>query len=180
MITEAQQLDQVIAGCKAGDRKAQEALYRSFYKSMMNLCLRYTKNDLDAMEAMNTGFYKVYKNIQKYDPQQATLYTWMRTIIINSCLNQAGLKENRFQTVELSYAREIDVSPEILSTLSAANLLKIIRQLPLATQTVFNLYIIEGYSHKEIAALLSISEGTSKWHLSDARKKLQIMINDIE
>ncbi len=178
MIKEEQQINELIAGCKNGNRQAQEKLYKGFYRSMMNLCLRYTKNDMDAMEALNTGFYKVFKNIQRYDPAQSSLYTWIRTIVINSCLDIARSKESIIQTMELTAATETEIAPEIISKLSAAHLLEMIRILPVATQTVFNLYIMEGYSHKEIAGLLKISEGTSKWHVSDARKKLQTMINE--
>lgn len=180
MINEPQQIDIIIAGCKAGDRKAQEALYRSFYKSMMNLCLRYTKNDQDAKEVLNTGFYKVFKNIHQYESTRASLYTWIRTIVINNCIDHAGLKEKKIETVEIGLADETGVPPDIVSQLSATHLLSLIRQLPAATQAVFNLYIIEGYNHREIAILLKISEGTSKWHLGDARKKLQAMINEVQ
>jgi len=129
------------------------------------------------MEALNTGFYKVFKNIQRYDPAQSSLYTWIRTIVINSCLDLAS-KENIIQPMELTENDGKEISPEVISKLGAAHLLEMIRILPAATQAVFNLFVIEGYSHKEIAGLLKISEGTSKWHVSDARKKLQLMINE--
>lgn len=177
MINEDLQTD-VIAACKTGNRQAQEKLYRSFYRVMMSLCLRYTKNEMDAMEALNTGFYKVFKNIQRYDPARASLYTWIRTIIINSCLDLAGVKEKTIQAEEIIAGSEIAVEPEVISKISTAHLLELIRKLPAATQAVFNLFIMEGYSHKEIAMLLKISEGTSKWHVNEARKKLQIMINE--
>ncbi|MEJ7588386.1 MAG: sigma-70 family RNA polymerase sigma factor [Ferruginibacter sp.] len=177
MIKEEQQLDELIAGCKIGNGNAQEKLYRHFYRVMINLCLRYTKNDMDAMDALNTGFYKVFKNIQWYDPEKASLYTWIRTIVINSCLDLGRSKATIIQPSELKDAAAAEIEPEVISKLSAAHLLEIVRLLPQATQAVFNLYIMEGYSHKEIAGLLKISEGTSKWHLSDARKKLQTMLN---
>ena len=102
MVSEEQEIDNIISGCKAGKRKAQERLYRSFYGAMMNLCLRYTKNENDAMEVLNTGFYKVFKNIHRYDPVKAGLYTWIRTIIVNSCLDFIKKKERDFTTQELS------------------------------------------------------------------------------
>src|SRR5687768_16837040 len=134
-------------------------MYRSFYRVMMNLCLRYTKNDMDAMEALNTGFYKVFKNIQRYDPEQASLYTWIRTIVINSCLDLARLKEKVIQLVELTSHTQAEIEPDIISKLNSSYLLELIRKLPAATQAVFNLFVIEGYSHKEIAGFLKISEG---------------------
>ena len=178
MINEEQNIHNIISGCKKDDRQAQEKLYRSFYGAMMNLCLRYTKNEADALEVMNTGFYKVFKNINRYDASQATLYTWIRAIIINTCIDFIKSKVARIETGELDKAADIDLPPAIISKMSAAEILQLIRQLPPATQAVFNLYIMEGYNHGEIAELMRISEGTSKWHLSTARKKLQKMINE--
>ena len=144
---------------------------------MMGLCLRYTKNDMEALEALNTGFYKVYKHIGSYRQEKGTLYTWIRTIIINSCLDHIRIRQQGSGSGELDQAASIHVPPEVISKMSAAEILELTRQLPPATQAVFNLYVMEGYNHKEIAKLAGISEGTSKWHLSEARKKLQKMIN---
>jgi RNA polymerase sigma factor (sigma-70 family) len=178
LISEGQDIDSIISGCKSGNRKAQEKLYRGFYRVMMNLCLRYTKNEEDALEVMNTGFYKVFKNIERYDAKKATVYTWIRTIIINSCLDFIKSIQNRSVTGELEQAANIHVPPVAISKMSAAEILLLVRALPPATQAVFNLYVMEGYHHNEIAGLMKISEGTSKWHLSEARKKLQKMINE--
>ncbi len=145
---------------------------------MMSLCLRYTKNETDAMDVLNTGFYKVFKNIQRFDSSKASLYTWMRTIIINSCLDYITSKQNIIQQVELTGNTDIQIDPEVFVKMKSEHLLHLIRKLPPATRTVFNLFIMEGYSHKEIANLLKISDGTSKWHLSEARKSLQKMINE--
>jgi RNA polymerase sigma-70 factor (ECF subfamily) len=145
---------------------------------MMNLCLRYTKNETDALEVLNTGFYKVFKNIGQFDPGKASLYTWIRTIIINSCLDFIKAKQTLSGTGELEQAVNVHVPPAAISNLSATAILKLVRELPAATQAVFNLYVMEGYTHAEIGKLAGISEGTSKWHLSEARKKLQKMINE--
>lgn len=178
MISEEEEIKNIISGCRTGNRQAQEKLYRSFYRVMMSLCLRYTKNETDAMDALNTGFYKVFKNIQRFDSSKASLYTWMRTIIINSCLDYITSKQNIIQQVELTGNTDIQIDPEVFVKMKSEHLLHLIRKLPPATRTVFNLFIMEGYSHKEIANLLKISDGTSKWHLSEARKSLQKMINE--
>lgn len=178
MIGEEQNIDNIISGCRNGNRKAQEQLYRNFYRAMMTLCLRYTKNEGDALEVMNTGFYKVYKNIDRYNAGQASLYTWIRTIIINSCLDFIKSKETRTEVGELDQAANIDLPPAVISKMSAREILDLVRLLPPATQAVFNLYVMEGYNHNEIATMMKISAGTSKWHLSEARKKLQKMINE--
>lgn len=144
----------------------------------MNLCLRYTKNEEDALEVLNTGFYKVYKNINQFDRKKASLYTWIRTIIINSCLDFVKTRKTLSKAGELEQAVDVHVPPVAISNMSSAEILQLVRQLPPATQGVFNLYVMEGYNHKEIGQLMGISDGTSKWHLSEARKKLQIMIKE--
>ena len=163
----------IVNGCKKGNRKAQEQLYRNYYRAMATLCMRYTRNEEDAVEVLNNGFLKVFRNIEKYDEKQAVLYTWMRTIIINSCLDFIKQKEKNISHMELDDAVEIDIPAEAISRMKATELLYLVRQLPPATQAVFNLYVMDGYNHKEIAQMLNIKEGTSKWLLSEARKSLQ-------
>jgi RNA polymerase sigma factor (sigma-70 family) len=167
----------IIRGCKEGDRKAQEKLYRNYYRGMITICLRYTKNEEDAVEVLNNGFLKVFRNIKLYESLQASLYTWIRTIVINSCLDFIKQKQREERVNELSEDTEVHIAPEVISKITAAELLGEVRKLAPATQAVFNLYVIEGYSHKEIGQLLNIREGTSKWHLSEARKNLQLLIN---
>ncbi len=167
----------VMEGCKKGDRLAQEKLYRGFYRVMMNICVRYTKNEADAAEVLNTGFLKVFKNIHSYTGSMATPYTWIRTIIINTCLNFIRSKEREIVTQEISATDDAYIHPGAIESLTSQDILLLVRKLPPATQAVFNLYVIDGYTHKEIAGMLQISEGTSKWHLSEARKILQKQLN---
>jgi RNA polymerase sigma-70 factor (ECF subfamily) len=138
--------------------------------------MRYTKNENDATEVLNRGFLKVFLNIKKYDAEQAALYTWIRTIVINSCIDFIRQRTKTEAHHELEEAAEVEIEATVINRMEVNGLLLLIRQLPPATQAVFNLYTMEGYSHKEIGALLSISEGTSKWHLSEARNKLKQMI----
>jgi len=169
-------INSIIAGCRKGNRKAQEQLYRAYYGAMVSLCLRYTKNNDDAVEVLNNGFLKVFQNIERYNPQQAGLYAWIRTIIINSCLDFIRQKTRALAGVEMELAADVHIAADVVQKINADELLTLVRQLAPATQGVFNLYVIEGYSHKEIAQLLSISEGTSKWHLAAARKQLQHLL----
>lgn len=171
-------INTIISGCKRNDRRSQELLYRNFYGAMISFCLRYTRNEQDALEVLNTGFYKVFKNIHRYDERKAALYTWIRTIILNTCLDFIKAKSGRIVQQELDQAAKVDLPPEVFSKMSSQDILQLVRHLPPATQAVFNLYVMEGYAHKEIGALLQISEGTSKWHLSEARKQLQKMIRE--
>ena len=171
----------IIKGCRQNNRKAQEALYKAYYKAMVTICLRYTKNEDDAVEVLNNGFLKVFQNIQRYEPAQASLYTWIRTIVVNSCLDFIRKKNRTEQHQELNSAIEVHVPADVVSRMKASELLGLVRSLPPSTAAVFNLYVIEGYNHREIGKLLNISEGTSKWHLSEARKQLQqkIKLQDV-
>lgn len=169
--------EKLIEACSRNDRRAQEVLYRSYYRSMISICLWYTKNQEDAVEVLNNGFLRVFKNIHRFDPARATLYTWIRKLVVNSCLDFVKAKASFEEHQELNEA--MDVPAPIFDTVKTAELLSMVRALPRATAAVFNLYVIEGYSHKEIGQLLSISEGTSKWHLSEARKNLKTkLINE--
>jgi RNA polymerase sigma factor (sigma-70 family) len=180
LLNEQENINQIISGCKNKDRRAQELLYRNFYRAMMTICVRYTQNEADAIEVLNTGFYKVYENIHTYDARKATLYTWIRTIVINSCLNFVKARNAKSVWKELDQAASVHLPPDVFAKMSSAEILRLVRQLPPATQAVFNLYVMEGFSHKEIAQMLGISDGTSKWHLSEARRTLQNLITKEE
>lgn len=143
---------------------------------MVSVCIRYTKNESDAVEVLNNGFLKVFKSIDKYEPAQASLYTWIRTIVINSCLDFIKSKQRQEKHKELNESVEVHIDPEAIKKINSEALLQMVRQLPPATMAVFNLYVVEGFKHKEIATLLNVTDGTSKWHLSEARKLLQKMI----
>ena len=178
VLTNEQENIDIISGCKKADRIAQERLYKNYYRAMMTVCLRYTKNDEDAVEVLNNGFFKVFKNIQRYDSSKASLYTWIRALVINSCLDFIKQKKKQEKVNELNPDEEVHIAPDVISKIHSAELLELVRELAPATQAVFNLYVIEGYRHKEIAQLLNISQGTSKWHLNEARKNLQQLINN--
>lgn len=163
----------LVNGCVNNNRQAQEKLYKRFYAPMLSICLRYTRNEADAIEALHNGFLKVYKNIHLFDCSKAGLYTWIKKVMVNSAIDFARQYYKHAAAAELGGAEEPFVDSEALLKLDATELLHYIRQLPTATQTVFNLYVVEGFTHKEIGIKMGISEGTSKWHLSEARKTLK-------
>lgn len=175
----AKQYSSLISGCKAGQRSAQESLYKHFYGDMLRVCVRYLKTDELALEALNSGFLKVFQHINSFDEDKGDLLTWIKTIIVRTCID-IGRKEARFQQ-DASVGEDTDiifVAPEILGKLYAEDMLKAIRMLPAATQMVFNLSVIEGFTHTEISDQLNISEGTSRWHLSEAKKQLRVLLNE--
>lgn len=167
----------LLQNCKNNDRKSQEQLYKLFHAEMLRLCYRYLKSDLLASEALNTGFLKVFQNLSSFEQQKGELAGWIRTIMIRSCIDLSR-KETRFHEV-LQEAEEHNhtlPAPDILNKLYVEDLLNYIRMLPAATQLVFNLSVIDGYSHKEIGEQLNINESTSRWHLSEAKKTLRALL----
>jgi RNA polymerase sigma-70 factor (ECF subfamily) len=148
---------------------------------MMSLCLRYLRDRNDAVEVLNDAFLKVFRQLSRYDPARAVLYTWMRTIVINTALDTLR-KQKAIRDREMLPEKDEEpgIDNEALSKLSGDELLEMIRRLPITTRLVFNLYVVDGYAHREIAAMLSMSEGTSRWHLNDARRQLKTIINLME
>ena len=168
---------ELVRGCMVNDRRAQEQLYKQFYGPMASICMRYTRNQHDAIEVLHNGFLKVYKNIQRFDASKASLYTWIRTIVIHTAIDFIRQKSRWYiPQSEIEKADNTGVEAEAIHRMSSQELLKLVQELPPATQTVFNLYVVEGYTHKEIGELLDISDGTSKWHLSEARRQLQKLV----
>ena len=170
----------LINGCIDNDRKAQERLYKQFYVAMMSVCMRYTRNEDDAMEVLHNGFLKVYKNMHRFDSLKAGLYTWIRSIMIHSAIDFIRQNVKHSRQVEIDKATEPYIDSEAVEKLNAQELLQVVRKLPPATQTVFNLYIIEGFTHKEIGIMIGISEGTSKWHLSEARRLMRKLLKTLD
>lgn len=170
----------LVDGCKKNDRKAQELLFKRFYAAMASLCIRYIPDQQDAMQVLNDGFLKIFKGIQTFDSAKGGIYTWIRKIMVNTAIDFLR-KKPIIYTQELT---ELTPTPAIVNMaiqqMDAEELLALIKNLPRATQLVFNLYTVEGYNHREIAEMLNISEGTSKWHLSEARKQLKQSMESIQ
>jgi RNA polymerase sigma factor (sigma-70 family) len=147
-------------------------LYKQYCSSMLALCRSYAKNEEDATEILQDGFLKIFQQISRYDSNKASMYTWMRTIMVRTAID--FLRKQNKKQVAIEWREEHDpvIDAEALERVSAQQILYLLQQLPEMTRAVFNLYITEGYNHREIGELLKISEGTSKWHLSEARKNL--------
>ena len=171
------QIIKLVEGCIGNERAAQEALYKLFYAQMLHICYRYLKTKDLAQEALNSGFLKVFQNIKLFDAQKGDLGAWICTIMIRTAIDH-NRKELKFFTeaYDDQDADEFFIDPTILSKLYADDLLKNIQRLPDATRVIFNLSVIDGYSHKEIGAQLQITEGTSRWHLAEAKKKLRALL----
>ena len=165
---------EIIEGCIKNNRKAQEALYRSYFSSMWAMCHRYTQDEDRLMSIVNDGFLRVFKKIHLYQ-FQGSLEGWIRRIVYNA-LSDFFRKENRYLKFLILEERDRKISPNVHNELNFDDVIQLVDRLPSTTKKVFTLYAIEGFTHKEIGEQLNISDGTSKWHLSEARKKLKEMI----
>ena len=140
---------------------------------MASICLRYINDSQDAMQVLNDGFLKVFKNIQTFNNEKAGLYTWMSRIMINTAIDYLRKRSIAYETNLSDIKEEAAIESSTIQKMDADALLSLIQKLPKATQLVFNLYTVDGFNHREISEILGISEGTSKWHLSEARKQLK-------
>ena len=171
----------IIRGCLENNRRAQGELYRRFFPVMMPICMRYVSDRNDAVELLNDAFLKVFRHLAAYDVSKALFYTWMKKIVINTAIDRLRRQNSSSEHEKLPDQLEgPGIENEAVSKMSGDELLNLIRQLPATTRLVFNLYAIDGYSHREIGSVLGISEGTSRWHLSDARRQLKGIIHSIE
>lgn len=172
---------QLIQDCKNGDRRAQFQLYKSCFNVLMGVCMRYKKDEDEAASVLNMGFLKILNNIDKYRPE-VPFEAWIRRIMINTVIDE--FRKNRkvrelIEHTDFSDHQAINLEVDYNAAdqmFDAEHLEAFIKKLPPVTQKVFNLYAVDGYTHKEVGEFLGISDGTSKWHLSSARKKLAEMI----
>ncbi|MDX1906879.1 MAG: sigma-70 family RNA polymerase sigma factor [Bacteroidia bacterium] len=169
------QEDEIVEGCIKGGRIYQKLLYERYYGNMMVVCMRYTNDREEARDVLHEGFIKVFKSLDKFT-RGTNLGAWIRRIMVNTAIDHYRKTAKRPTMVEINHAvHELDAQ-DIVADMSAQEILGMVQRLSPAYRVVFNLYVIEGYSHKEIGDTLGITEGTSKSNLAKARLKLQQMI----
>jgi len=168
------EIKNIISGCLKGNRRDQELLYRRYSARLYAVCIQYSGNDEEARDILQEGFIKIFENLVNYK-HEGSFEGWMRRIMVNTALEKYRNKYNLYRVDDIDQIPEPGMEPdnEDYSGLEAGDLLGIIRELPPKYRMVFNLYAIEGYSHKEISKMVNISEGTSKSNLSRARVILQ-------
>ncbi|HEX5624670.1 MAG TPA: RNA polymerase sigma factor [Saprospiraceae bacterium] len=168
--------EELILACRDRKSWAQQKIYEDHYRTMMAVCLRYSSNPEDAFDILHEGFLKVFLNIQSYVPG-SMLQAWIRRIMVNTAIDFYR-KESRRTTSDLDEARTLvysDSGP--IEKISAEEIMKVVQQLPTIYRSVFNLFVMEGYSHREISEMLGITESTSRSNLVKARTKLKELLN---
>ncbi len=169
---------EILKGCLSNKRQAQEALYKKYSGVLFGVSVRYTKDYSAAEDVLQESFVKIFTNISSYKGKGAFV-AWMRKIVINTALEKYRKQFQMYFVDDIEDITETVIAEDIYSKLDAEDLLKLVASLPPAYKVVFNLYAIDGYSHKEIAEKLGISIGTSKSNLSRARKILQAKVEQL-
>jgi RNA polymerase sigma factor (sigma-70 family) len=161
----------LIRGCMEGDRRMQKLLYDQFSSKMYAVCLRYMGNSDDAQDILQEGFIKVFRNLEKFRGD-GSFEGWMRRIFVNTAIEQIRKRKTDLSLTEKEEVIELK-AVSALDNINEKDLLQIVSELSPGYRTVFNMYVVEGFNHKEISETLGISEGTSKSQLARARMILQ-------
>jgi RNA polymerase sigma-70 factor (ECF subfamily) len=170
---------QLIEGCRRGDRLAQKELYDTYSRKMMGVCLRYVNDRETARDILQDGFVKVFSSIDAYSGE-GSFEGWMRKVFVNCALEYLRRTDVLRDAVALDDTGELsDPDHSVISTITANELLELVQALPSGFRTVFNLFAIEGYSHKEIGEMLGITESTSRSQYTRAKQLLQRKINEL-
>lgn len=165
----------LVHACLKGNAHAQRALVKSYFGYVKSIVSRYAPRDSYMEEVINDSFLKVFQNLEKYDASQP-FRAWLRTITINTAIDHYRKYAKDVQNDPIDHLADPAIGPDVVDQISASEILDMVQQLTPAYRIVFSMYVIDGFTHKEIAQRLGIQEGTSKSNLMDARRKLQAMI----
>ncbi|GAA4465350.1 sigma-70 family RNA polymerase sigma factor [Nemorincola caseinilytica] len=167
-----------IDGCRRQDRICQKYLFDRWSEPMLMLCLRYVKELPDAEELMLNGFFSFFKSIDRFVySSDSSITAWLKKIMVNECLMFLRRK-GALRIVEEKHAAELGADEPFTGKMAADELYKMVLALPAGYRTVFNLFVVEGYDHKEIADMLGITEGASRSQLSKAKESLRKAVTE--
>ena len=165
----------MIQGCIDGNRQMQQMLYDTYASKMYGVCLRYAGNMDDANDILQEGFIKVFRNLEKFR-SEGSFEGWIRRIFVNTAIEHYRKKVKSFQVTDIEDHNIEDTALDVLDSLAAKDIMNIVNELSPGYKAVFNMHVIEGFSHKEIASMLGITEGTSKSQLARAKSVLKKLV----
>lgn len=171
--------EDLIIGCVREDKNCQKELYKRFAGKMMVVCLRYANNRMEAEDMLQDGFIKIFDNIGKFK-MEGSLEGWVRRIMVNTAINKIRANKVRFEEISDDKESFQDQDKNVIDRMSEQDILNLINKMPQGYRYVFNMYAIEGFSHKEIATSLGIEEASSRSQYAKAKKYLQNQIIQLE
>jgi RNA polymerase sigma-70 factor (ECF subfamily) len=169
------QLQQLIQRCLGYQPDAQKALFKLYYGYAKSICLRYSASKEESDEILNSGFLKVFQNLDKYNTLQP-FRAWLRSIMINTAIDYYRKEQKYAHSQPLTESMDFQIHENVIDDISADEIMDLVQKLPTSYRTVFVLYVVDGYNHREIGELLGITDGTSKSNLAVARTKLKAML----
>ncbi|MEM7658593.1 MAG: sigma-70 family RNA polymerase sigma factor [Bacteroidota bacterium] len=172
-------LKSLLKACRKGKPEAQERLYRQFFGYAMGICLRYARTREEAQEIVNDGFMKIFTQLDKFQ-QHGAFKGWLRRIMINASIDHFRKHQKHYNGQDIAQIYDLTIPSEGVGRLGEQELIRLVQKLPPSYRVTFNLYVMEGYKHHEIAKQLGISEGTSKSNLAKARQKLRAMLRKVD
>jgi len=178
---EHSEVQEWIRACREGNSRAQRKLFKHFYSLVMRICMRYAGSTDEAADMLNEGFLKVFSNLDKYE-NTGSFEAWLKRVVCNAALDyrRRFVKKVDFVNIdEMPDTKQIadEAVNDAVARISSQELVELIQQLPPVTRMVFNMFVFEGYSHRDIALALNITENTSAWHVNSARSKLKEAIS---
>ena len=168
-------LAQLVESCRQGDRTSQQRLYAQFHNYALTVCSRYAATADEAKEVLNDAFFKIFTKLDRYNPDYS-FKGWLHRIVVNTAIDRYRSLQNQPRHEELNNATGFEVETEVIEKLTREEIFKMVAHLSPAYKTVFNLFVVDGFSHAEIAEKLRITEGASKSNLSKARVQLKRML----
>ena len=167
---------QWVQDCRKGSTRAQHKLFKYFYGSVMSVCMRYAGSTDEAADMLNEGFLKVFSNLHKYE-NSGSFEAWLKRVVCNAALDYRRKYDKNIDFVDIDEVQDSHLSDytvnDAISKISSNEIVALIQQLPPVTRVVFNMFVFEGFSHREIAQQLDMSENTSAWHVNQARSRLK-------
>ena len=179
---EHSEVQEWVRACLEGNARAQRKLFKHFYGLVMRVCMRYAGSTDEAADMLNEGFLKVFSNLDKYE-NTGSFEAWLKRVVCNAALDYRRRFVKQVDFVNIDELPETQVADETVNDavarMSSQELVGLIQQLPPVTRTVFNMFVFEGFSHRDISQELNISENTSAWHVNSARTKLKEAISKL-
>jgi RNA polymerase sigma factor (sigma-70 family) len=173
---------ELITACINREQRAEYELYERTYPYLMSICLRYVNSREEAREMFNIGFFRILNNLKKYE-LNTSFKSWINKVMVNVLIDEYRKEKKHHENIKyVENYEDLEEHSEVNNALVKMDLeqiLSLIVKLPPASQKVFNLYVIDGFSHKEISGMLGMSEGTSRWHLNFSKQQLKEMIQNI-
>lgn len=173
---EQAEVQEWVRACREGSARYQRKLFKHFYSTAMQVCMRYAGNSDEASDMLNEGFLRVFSNLDKYE-NTGSFDAWLKRVVSNAALDYRRRYATPVDMVEIDALPEMQLTDhsvnDAVARMSSQELIGLIQQLPPVTRTVFNMFVFEGFSHKEIAQRMDITENTSAWHVNSARAKLK-------